>query len=594
MLSYQIALLLTFVTAALSSSKCTVADEARVVQCSAPLMDHYIPSHMVVLSLSGLDQFCHKLDMFRQCTSGLSGKCISRMLSNSLRLWNYLCEPNFRANATEHAECFEAIDSDARLQECVTGVKIIAQAPTEGSTIPHMDTCERSRRQLQCFMEFKRFEECRDAVEIQYSLMDVFMQNFTLSQKCELDPFADMIAHYHTIKKEQALGGCDSSGHCKCIDGYRIENDTRKCIDANECEDGTHTCSHQCVNTEGSYRCECYKPAYELSEDNRTCVHTDTEPVWLYFAHGQNIWNISDDGKVFALEIDGLEKTAMLDVDVQDSRIYYADIGHNAIEWSEIGSNMSEAIQTFEVDGTEGIAVDWVGRNLYSARKTDIIVRTLDGKYRKVLYRKELATPRALVAHATVGWLFGSDWGSSPFIYKAAADGSLFKKIVQNSIVWPNALAVDQYANRLYWADAFLDSIQSCDLDGHNRHTILSEPGVVPHVFSMVVVDDSLYWTDWTHRAILRGSKHSGLNATVIAQTALLPYGLKAYHSSVQPKPEVDYCNATDCSQLCLVSRDGKGATCACADGYELQADGKSCLSICKENEMLCGGSKPL
>lgn len=56
-------------------------------------------------------------------------------------------------------------------------------------------------------------------------------------------------------------------------------------------------------------------------------------------------------------------------------------------------------------------------------------------------------------------------------------------------------------------------------------------------MFSMVVVDDSLYWTDWTHRAILRGSKMAGGNATVIAQTALLPYGLKAFHSSMQPEP---------------------------------------------------------
>lgn len=62
--------------AVLASSKCTIADEARVVQCSAPLMDHYIPSHMVVLSLSGLDQFCSKYEIFKKCTDGISGKCM--------------------------------------------------------------------------------------------------------------------------------------------------------------------------------------------------------------------------------------------------------------------------------------------------------------------------------------------------------------------------------------------------------------------------------------------------------------------------------------------------------------------------------------
>ena len=40
-------------------------------------------------------------------------------------------------------------------------------------------------------------------------------------------------------------------------------------------------------------------------------------PIWLYFAHGQSIWNISEDGKNFQLARMGLQKTAMLDVDVK-------------------------------------------------------------------------------------------------------------------------------------------------------------------------------------------------------------------------------------------------------------------------------------
>ncbi len=39
-------------------------------------------------------------------------------------------------------------------------------------------------------------------------------------------------------------------------------------------------------------------------------------------------------------------------------------------------------------------------------------------------------------------------------------DGSSFQKIVTESVMWPNGLAIDYYADTLYWADAFLDTIE--------------------------------------------------------------------------------------------------------------------------------------
>jgi hypothetical protein len=40
-------------------------------------------------------------------------------------------------------------------------------------------------------------------------------------------------------------------------------------------------------------------------------------PIWLFFAHGQSIWNISADGKDFQLQRAGLQKTAMFDIDIK-------------------------------------------------------------------------------------------------------------------------------------------------------------------------------------------------------------------------------------------------------------------------------------
>ncbi|ELT98657.1 hypothetical protein CAPTEDRAFT_92044, partial [Capitella teleta] len=64
---------------------------------------------------------------------------------------------------------------------------------------------------------------------------------------------------------------------CSCDDGFEIpDEDWRNCIDINECEgergeDYEEDC-HICVNTIGSYTCECYD-GYELdSATNQTCI----------------------------------------------------------------------------------------------------------------------------------------------------------------------------------------------------------------------------------------------------------------------------------------------------------------------------------
>ena len=41
--------------------------------------------------------------------------------------------------------------------------------------------------------------------------------------------------------------------------------------DADECSVSNGGCSHSCVNTEGSYKCECPDQELILTSDNKTC-----------------------------------------------------------------------------------------------------------------------------------------------------------------------------------------------------------------------------------------------------------------------------------------------------------------------------------
>ena len=58
-----------------------------------------------------------------------------------------------------------------------------------------------------------------------------------------------------------------------------------------------------------------------------------------------------------------------------------------------------EAVVDSEIDRPDGVAVDWVARNIYwTDTGTDHIeVARLNGSYRKVVISEELLEPRAIV-----------------------------------------------------------------------------------------------------------------------------------------------------------------------------------------------------
>ncbi|XP_045706269.1 collagen and calcium-binding EGF domain-containing protein 1 isoform X2 [Phyllostomus hastatus] len=71
---------------------------------------------------------------------------------------------------------------------------------------------------------------------------------------------------------------------CTCYPGYRYDRDRYRkrekpyCLDIDECATSNETlCAHICVNTLGSYRCEC-REGYIQEDDGRTCIKGDKYP----------------------------------------------------------------------------------------------------------------------------------------------------------------------------------------------------------------------------------------------------------------------------------------------------------------------------
>jgi len=115
--------------------------------------------------------------------------------------------------------------------------------------------------------------------------------------------------------------------------------------------------------------------------------------------------------------------------------------------------------------------------------------------------------------------MYWTDSGAIPKIEQAEMDGSARRTIVTKNLGWPNGLTIDKLTNRLFWADAILDTIEVSDLNGRDRQLImLSATNINP--FGLAVYQDILYWTDRNTKSI------SSFNLSS-AKQEMIVYGLK-------------------------------------------------------------------
>lgn len=110
--------------------------------------------------------------------------------------------------------------------------------------------------------------------------------------------------------------------------------------------------------------------------------------------------------------------------------------------------------------------------------------------------------------------MFWSDWGSPAKIERANMDGSDRKTVITgNGVGWPNGLAIDYKAGRLYWTDAKTDRIERSDLDGNQRKVI--QKGQL-HPFGLDVFGGFIYWTDWVSKDLKRVNKTNLSSVSVL------------------------------------------------------------------------------
>lgn len=386
---------------------------------------------------------------------------------------------------------------------------------------------------------------------------------------------------------------------CTCFEGFESLNGGIICKDIDECR-VNRPCSHHCRNTYGSYICSC-ESGYASIDGGSSCKANSTIAPVLVLSNRYYIRKIDPKGHDSNLLVNNLTNAIALDFDWKEHCFYWSDVTRHGSTIKRIcnidkPNAKEEILHSTTVQSPDGLAVDWIGRNLYwcDKGKDTIEVSKLNGKYRRVLVRSGLEEPRAIALDPYEGYMYWTDWGNQPYIGKADMDGTNIKILINESLGWPNALTIDYVTKEIFWADAREDYIAVSDMNGQNRWIVATRKTSqnIQHVFALTVFEDYVYWSDWETKSVERCHKYHCKQSMTISTTAHRPMDLQIYHPYRQrPLSGPSPCdNNGNCSTLCLLKPGGKNV-CACPENFVLQSNGISCESNCSSSQFVCNAT---
>ena len=351
----------------------------------------------------------------------------------------------------------------------------------------------------------------------------------------------------------------------------------------------------------GSYPvCRCFHG--KVSNNGKSC--TEYESFLMYSSitsiqtlHMFENQNPNDPYKSITSPL--MKNAISLTFDYSTKRIFYSDIQRGNINVVYFNGS-DHKVLLHQQGSVEGVTFDEKTKTLYWTCQSDATINAkeiMPGKESEMV--KKIVTlnpddkPRGIAVDSCESLLFWTNWNSkAPSIQRSYVSGmklNLSFSIITTSIRMPNGLALDRYAQKLYWGDARLDKIELCNYDGTNRQVLLKD--APNHPFDLAIYGDYIFWTDWVLHAIVRANKYTAEDIVKLRVGNSRLMGIVAVANDTYT---CDYspCKISNggCEDLCTLNQRGE-VVCECLPNRSLLPDHKRCASIqnnCTSDEFQC------
>ncbi|KAK6191563.1 hypothetical protein SNE40_003218 [Patella caerulea] len=506
---------------------------------------------------------CAACDPDAECVqdpSTSSHRCYCRrgFYGDGIRCQRYDCERQQVCDA--NARCIQEENTEFKICECNSGYRGDGRrCVAEGCNI--LNDCDANAQCLADPRDNRRYM-CRCNTGYEGDGRVCIQRIVPCNQINNCAPTAECIYNPDSL-----------SYRCRCGPGY--EGDGYQCrrrTDVKDCSSDATMCdpNASCQFVYDHSICVCNT---NFRGDGSSCIPIVGEGNYLIYAQGYKLMKSPHESSADTygqqLISDPSQLAIAVETDCKSGYLYWTDVYRGQIRRSNLDGSNDEVLLT-DLSSPEGIAIDFVSRNLYFTDSgLDIIgVTKLDGSERTSLFKDNLENPRAIAVDPSRGQLYWTDWDrNGPKIERGSMDGSQRKVIVREDLGLPNGLTLDIGTQQLCWADAGTHRIECVRSDGVGRRIINEQ---VAYPFDMTFFNGVLYWTDWETKRIESINRDNGEVGTI----DLVPggngklYGITAVHNQCPRVTNACSLNNGGCRFLCLPTSNG-GRKCVCPDDVD-------------------------
>ncbi|XP_022081142.1 low-density lipoprotein receptor-related protein 1B-like isoform X2 [Acanthaster planci] len=273
---------------------------------------------------------------------------------------------------------------------------------------------------------------------------------------------------------------------------------------------------------------------------------------------------------LYSLPLQGIQGPIALDFDASENMLYWteydANTGRGKLVKAHLnGSNHMTLLTDIRV--AFGLALDIEGGRVYWTDNTlgQIGRIPMDGSGSKQIIISGLGRPRGIITDHDRGEIYWTDVGDDsigPRIEKANLDGTNRVTLINDNIVWPQAVILDNAAVNLYWCDGELNTIERTNLLGNNREVLINLTIYAPiHPFDLALYNDYMYWSDVFKESLIRVHLN-GRGEQIFGSQRFAE--IRRIHIQTEP----NYCDSSPCLNGGTCEDVVNGFVCHCVSGF--------------------------